>query len=352
MEAFSKLNHHYQPLHLSLPHHRPLFSRPISSITFRTSPLKAKSSPIIASSSSSTSSSSGPLYSNPRNADTPLVETPKPSLIKLTCIAATAVALFFSRFAQKPLIAAPIGQPTSFEAATETSNAISDEEKERNIEEYLISHPDDVASLRSLMEIKIKNRKLNEAIEVIDRLIQIEPNEAEWPLLKAHLYSYSGESELAKLGFEDILSKDPLRVEAYHGLVMAVSQLESGGELSELMKRIEAAMEKCKKEKKKDDLRDFKLLIAQIRVVEGNYNEALKVYQELVKEEPRDFRPYLCQGIIYTLLRKKDEAEKQFQKYKRLVPKGHPYASYFDDNVLATKVFSQMGEKQTAGSKS
>ncbi|KAL9668705.1 hypothetical protein QQ045_006243 [Rhodiola kirilowii] len=80
-------------------------------------------------------------------------------------------------------------------------------------------------------------------------------------------------------------------------------------------------------------------------------SEALKVYQELVKEEPTDFRPYLCQGIIYTLLKKSDEAEKQFQKYKRLVPKEHPYAQYFDDNMIATKVFSQKVARESASSK-
>ena len=229
---------------------------------------------------------------------------------------------------------------------------VSDEEKERTVEEYVESHPDDVEGLKYLMEVKIKNRKLQEAVGIIERLIQLEPDDKEWPLLKAHLYSYSGDSEMAKLGFEEILSANPLTVEAYHGLVMAVSQSDtSDEELNQVLKRIEGAMEKCKKEKKKEDLRDFKLLVAQIRVIEGNYDAALKVYQELVKEEPRDFRPYLCQGIIYTLLRKKDEAEKQFGKYRRLVPKGHPYARYFDDNMFATRVFSQMAENQRSGSR-
>ncbi|KAG2335002.1 hypothetical protein Bca52824_006182 [Brassica carinata] len=70
--------------------------------------------------------------------------------------------------------------------------------------------------------------------------------------------------------------------------------------------------------------------------MEGNPSEALRVYQELVKDEPRDFRPYLCQGLIYTLLKKKDEAEKQFEQFRRLVPENHPYKEYFDSNMLNT----------------
>ena len=102
-----------------------------------------------------------------------------------------------------------------------------------------------------------------------------------------------------------------------------------------ILKRVRIAMAICKKEKKKEELRDFGLLVAQIRVMEGKYEEALKLYEELVKAERRDFWPYLCQGIIYTLMRKKDEARKEFQKYRRLVLKGHPYARYFDQNMNA-----------------
>lgn len=197
------------------------------------------------------------------------------------------------------------------------------------------------------MEVRIKAKKLQQAIEVIDRLIELEPEDTEWPMLKAQIHSYGGDFELAKKEFEEILAKDPVRVEAYHGLVMAYS--ESGQKMKELEKRIEGAMEKCKKEKKYKDFRDFKLLIAQIRVIEGNHWEALKVYEALVKEEPRDFRPYLCMGILYTLLKKKDEAEKQFEKFRKLVPRNHPYREYFVDNMVATKIFGEKAEREGAG---
>lgn len=234
----------------------------------------------------------------------------------------------------------------------ESGDGVSEEEKERNLEEYLISHPDDVEALRSLMDVKIKSHKLQEVIDVIERLIQIQPEEKEWPLMKGQIYIYSEEYEIAKAQFEEVVGNDPLSVEGYHGLVMSLSEPEWKDELKEVLRRIEQAVDVCKKKRKKDDVRDFKLLIAQIRVTEGNYSEALKVYQELVKEEPRDFRPYLCQGMIYTLLKKSDEAEKCFQKYKRLVPKAHPYAQFFDENMIATKLFSQKVAREAASSKS
>lgn len=280
------------------------------------------------------------------------------SMVKPACIALVAGAALFLSRVHKPSVALAVVAPAQPPAQSEhlpspspdvgDPETLSEEEKVKFLEDFLDSHPDDIKALRSLMELKIKTHKLPEAIAIVDRLIILEPGEKDLPLLKAHLQSYDGETETAKQGFEDMLRRDPMHVEAYHGLVMAAWQSEAEGDLGGVLKRIEGAMELCKKEKRNGDLRDFKLLVAQVKVLEGNYQEALKVYQDLVKEEPRDFRPYLCQGIVYSLLHKKDEAEKQFHKYRQLVPKEHPYAQYFDENMVAMKVFSQIDENRRA----
>ncbi|PHT37703.1 hypothetical protein CQW23_21276 [Capsicum baccatum] len=336
---------------------RTIYTKPISCLSFR--PFYPSSFTIKAAAAFSSSSSQNPKIPKPIIPKIPNQQPHNPfSFLKPTLIATiTGTTLLFARFFvfPKPAISSP---PVTTEADVlqhdSDAVSVSEEEKEREIEERLVRNPNDVEALRGLMEIKIKNKKMMEAISVIDRLIELEPNEVEWPLLKSHLYVNFGEVELAKVGFNEILKKDPLRVEAYHGLVMAAASLEDESieDLEGIEKKLEEGMKLCKKENKKDDLRDFKLLKAQIRVIQGKYDEALKVYEELVKEEPRDFRPYLCQGIIYTLLRKNNEAEKCFEKYKRLVPQGHPYARYFDENMIATKVFAQRVENEKAGSKS
>lgn len=237
---------------------------------------------------------------------------------------------------------------TTVEEATvkEEAEVVSDEEKEKNLEMFLNDHPGDVEALKNLMEIKIKSKKIQEATAIIDKLIVLEPEDKEYPLLKSHILVYSGDVEAAKKGFNDILDKDPLRVEAFHGLVMVASQDESSPELEEVEKRIREGAELVKKENRMEEFRDFMLLLAQVQVFQGDFDDALVIYQDLVKEEPMDFRPYLCQSIIYSLMGKKDEAENSLRKYKTLVPEGHPYAQYFDDNLNATKLFSQKMENE------
>ncbi|XP_057438413.1 protein SLOW GREEN 1, chloroplastic-like [Lotus japonicus] len=348
------------PLSASLNPRRSSFPTPLSSSLsftpqFPSSSSSFRSPPSITVRASS-SSSNDPAFHKPPNTDTnnfsslpPLLQTLLSPVVETTCIVIAATAFFFMRFHHNPVIAAPLTPPTTIQSET-TTTAADEEEAERAIEDRLTTNPNDTEALRALMELKIRARKIDEAISVIDRLIELEPEEHEWPLLKANMHIYNDDHDSATRIFEDILKKDPYRVEAFHGLVMATS--ESNEQLKGLLKRVEEATESCRKQKRDNDVRDFRLLSAQIKVMEGDFSAALKAYQELVKEEPRDFRPYLCQGIIYTLLRKKDEAEKQFDKFRRLVPKNHPYKEYFEDNMFATKFFSQNLEREGARARS
>lgn len=224
-----------------------------------------------------------------------------------------------------------------------------------NLEEHVASNPNDVEALRSLMEIKLKGRKLKDAIVLLDKLLILEPNDVEWPMLKAYMNSYTGDHEAAKKAFNEIILKDPFRVEAYHGLIMVASQRESEDDLVEAEKKVLEGIERAKKLKKlseRKEEREFYVLLAQILVIKGDYDDALGIYKDLIKQEPRDFRPYLCQGIIYTLLKNDVDAESNFKQYRKLVPKGHPYVEYFEDNMKAAKLFVQREENEKAYSKS
>ncbi|XP_019251042.1 PREDICTED: protein SLOW GREEN 1, chloroplastic-like [Nicotiana attenuata] len=212
---------------------------------------------------------------------------------------------------------------------TTANEAVSENNTKNALEEELLSNSNDVDILRNLLENHIKNRELVDALSILNKLIELESNEIEWCFLKSHLYVHNGELELAKLGFREVISKDPYHVEAYRGLVVvAGSEVDSLEEMKEIEKEVEEGIKMCEEENRKDEMRDFKLLLAQIWVIEGKYEDALKFYHELVDEEPSDFRPYLCQGMIYTMLKKNDEAEKYFEKYRGLVPRENPNARF------------------------
>ncbi|XP_027363003.1 protein SLOW GREEN 1, chloroplastic-like [Abrus precatorius] len=330
MESLSKMHHS----HLSLAHHNSSFPTVFSPRFFRSLPLPPFSPPSFKSFSIRASSTPLPKAH--------LRQTLNPHfspLVKSTCIAIAATAFFFTRLQLNTATAAPVLPPSDSSVSETLPSAVEEQQPSNNL--------DEADALRSLTEEKIRAGEIDEAIRVLERLISLEPEELEWLLLKAHLYIHNGEHKLALNVFESVLKKEPFNVEAYRGFLMANSELNEPSE--ELLKRIEEAVRVCEEEEMDSEVRDFKLLIAQIKVIDGELSDALKVYEELVKEEPKDFRPYLCQGIVYTMLRKQDEAEKQFEKYRTLVPQDHPYKEYFEDN---TKIFSQSLESGGIGAKS
>ncbi|CAN4118158.1 unnamed protein product [Withania somnifera] len=285
--------------------------QPLNSFSFKTSlPLSCE----VSSSSSSPFTNSKTLNS-------------KPFKSLISSIPATAV-LFLTGFYFNPkkVICAPVEPPHTVE--TIVNDAVSKGE-EKEIEKGLDSNLNNVEILRKLLETRVKNRELDDALSIINKLIELEPHENELHSLKSHLYVHNGEVELAKLGFREVISKNPYYVEAYHGLVVAALKDEdSMDEMKEIEKTVEEGINLCKEEKKESELRDLRLLLAQIWVIEGKYDEALKAYQVLVNEDPLDFRPYLCQGMIYTLLKKNDEAEKYLEKYRELVPQEQPHSKF------------------------
>lgn len=211
----------------------------------------------------------------------------------------------------------------------------SEEESQEEIwEKVLEKDPRNVEALKVILYGKIRRGKSKEAVKFVESLIDVEPNEVEWRLLQALCYETMGQLSKAKRLFREILKKRPLFVKALHGLAMAMYKNHEGPAVFEMLTK---AQELASRENRVTEERNIRILIAQMLVVQGDLEEGLKRFQDLVDENPRDFRPYLCQGIIYSLLDKQEEAAKQFETYQALVPEEFPQRGFLDDVALTAK---------------
>lgn len=126
--------------------------------------------------------------------------------------------------------------------------------------------------------------KLKEKIPVVYDFTKIKPDDQAWKELKSHIYSCSEELELVKIGFEEILEKDPYSKKSYHGRVL--EYLEMVDECKDILKDIKKKMDRCERESEhtKYFLRVFNDLVDRVRVLQGYMVGALKFYQELEGE--------------------------------------------------------------------
>lgn len=240
--------------------------------------------------------------------------------------------IFMGSFNKKPVLAQPTNETTQSQTS-ETQNGTFDEE-EMMYMKLLEDNPKSIEALKSVFHLKMKRGKTKEAIDYVERLISVEPKEVEWRLLQALCYEMIGEYSKAKSFFKKILKERPLLLRALHGLAMLMHKNHEGPAVFEMLNK---ALEIARQKKKVPEERNIRILIAQMHVVKGELDDALKLFKDLIDENPRDFRPYLCQGIIYSLLDKPEEAEEQFSTYRSLLPDEFPERGFLDDVVLAAK---------------
>lgn len=236
-----------------------------------------------------------------------------------------------------------VGKLSHFPAKAESPVAVTEqtttpEEKESTspLSDFLESNTQAVEALKSLLQQKLENGEDEEALGIVKRLVSAQPEVIQWKFLLARLYSEMGQNEDARNVFEEILQRDPLSFEA---LFENALLMDRSGEGEAVIERLKTALSIAEDESKEKEAREVRLIMAQILFLQKNVEEALRSYQELAREDPDDFRPYFCQGMIYSLLDKNEEAEKQFAKYRELSPKKFEVDGYLRTSLSRMKLF-------------
>ncbi|KAK7282395.1 hypothetical protein RIF29_11120 [Crotalaria pallida] len=270
-------------------------------------------------------------FSNPISENSPRRSLTKFISEKIAFLLVVGSFILMGSFNKKAAMA--IAQPPS-SSVEEKVELVEEKNDEEMWEKVLEKDPKNIEALKVTLYGKIKRGKSKEAVKFVESLIEVEPNEVEWRLLLALCCETMGQLSKAKRLFREILKQRPLFVRALHGLAMV---MHKNGEGVAVFEMLDKARELASRENRVTEERNIRILIAQMLVVQGALEEGLKSFQDLINENPRDFRPYLCQGIIYSLLDKKEEAEKQFETYQALVPEEFPQRGFLDDVTLTAR---------------
>ncbi|XP_042374712.1 protein SLOW GREEN 1, chloroplastic-like [Zingiber officinale] len=170
--------------------------------------------------------------------------------------------------------------------------------------------------LRSLLFRKLESGDDSEALAAIGQLISAHPDETEWKLLAARLFRETGEVAESRRLHEEILAVDPLSFEAlFENAVL----LDRCGEGDAAIERLEQELYLAKEEQPEKVARGARLIMAQMEFLQKKPEAALSSYEELAKEDPDDYRPYFCQGVICSSLNRNEEAREKFSKYHELL---------------------------------
>jgi tetratricopeptide (TPR) repeat protein len=234
-------------------------------------------------------------------------------------------------------------------------------------EAALRENPNDVNARRILGRIymrlvgdtrqgRIDQTMVKKAIEQYQKIAELVPTDIEAWLILGRLHKVAQNSVESEAAFKRALEIDPENEDALTGLAMVYSDLGDGRRASELLAKVvekspnlrtltslAAAYEQMREYalaaetlRRASELApengEIKRAMAQNYLLADQIEEALGIYEQLVKEDPRDAQSHLRLSQIYRQQRKFDKAREANEEAKRLDP-GNLEAIYNDVNI-------------------
>eukprot|EP00268_Persea_americana_P052680 TRINITY_DN59096_c0_g1_i1.p1 TRINITY_DN59096_c0_g1~~TRINITY_DN59096_c0_g1_i1.p1 ORF type:complete len:328 (-),score=59.84 TRINITY_DN59096_c0_g1_i1:361-1344(-) len=276
--------------------------------------------------------------STPKPHENPLLQSIKTT--SKTLILSAATALLIAKFPQLPARADTSPPPPTEEKLQEEVGNEGEREKSP-LSQFLETRSEAVEALKTLLDQKIDAGEDSEAVQILKRLVSAQPLNLDWKFLMARLLNEMGEVEESRKVFEEILAVNPLSFEA---LFENAILMDRCGEGEAVLSRLEEALRLAEGEEKGKEARDVKFIMAQVQFLQKNVDEALASYRRLAEEDPKDFRPYFCQGVIYSLLERNQEAREQFAKYHELSPRKFDVEGYLQTPMTRLKIFGTDSE--------
>lgn len=245
-------------------------------------------------------------------------------------------------------------------------------EAQSDAEEALKANPNDLNAHRMLgriftrqigdsQEHRIDEAMLKKSIEEYKKITELEPKDVDSWLMLGRLQKVATNSVDAQNAYKKALEIDPDNEDALTGLAMVYADRGETSEAADLLKKLSAknptprslqalaaayeqmheyalAAETLKRtlDLSPPNASDLKKFMAGDLRKAQQYEAALKVYQELVTEEPSDAESYLRMSNIYTQLRDFAKARDAENKARAIEP-GNLEIRYNEVTILESE---------------
>jgi tetratricopeptide (TPR) repeat protein len=177
--------------------------------------------------------------------------------------------------------------------------------------------PDNQTALRGLLDTRLQQGDLKQAIEPLEKLAQLNPQQSDYLLLLAEAKQQIQDYEGATGSYRALLASHPEDLRALTGLTnLFQSQNRDIEAISIVKDTIDRALKSTAQSGDPASLIDIvsvQLLLGKIYFDQKNYPEALKAYKQAQQIDVNDFRPILATAIVLKEQGKNQEAQPLFQ---------------------------------------
>jgi tetratricopeptide (TPR) repeat protein len=179
--------------------------------------------------------------------------------------------------------------------------------------------PTSQTALRGLLEVRLKQGNLQDAIEPLEKLAQLNIKEPDYTILLAQAKQQLKDYEGAQNAYRTLLASHPGEIRAVKGMVdLFVAQNRSAdaiGFVQDILK--DSALNTTQGV----DKTAIALLLGQIYVEQKNYGDAIAIYDQAFSFNQKDFRPVLAKALILQEQGKEEQAKPSFDLAISLAPR-------------------------------
>lgn len=196
----------------------------------------------------------------------------------------------------------------------------------RGYELVLQREPDNVTALRGLLQVRLELigqgvGDIKDAIAPLEKLASLNPETTEYGILLAQAKERTGDREGAAQAYRSILASRPGEIKALQGLVnLLLVQQRPEAAIGLLQDTLKAAPAANLAKPESVDVTSVQLILGQVYAVQKRYEEAIAIYDESAKANPKDFRPTLGKAIVLKEQGKTDESKTLFDRATELAP--------------------------------
>ncbi len=224
-------------------------------------------------------------------------------------------------------------QTQSRSTPTPTQTAASGEKQSellqaqaRGYELVLQREADNVTALRGLLQVRLELigqgvGDIKDVVGPLEKLAKLNPETTEYGVLLAQAKERTGDREGAAQAYRSILASKPGEIKALQGLVnLLLVQQRPEAAIGLLQDTLKAAPAANLAKPGSVDVTSVQLILGQVYAVGKRFEEAIAIYDESAKNNPKDFRPTLAKAIVFKEQGKTDEAKTLFAKATELAP--------------------------------
>jgi tetratricopeptide (TPR) repeat protein len=184
--------------------------------------------------------------------------------------------------------------------------------------------PENQNALEGLLEVRLKQNDLQGAIEPLEKIARLNPQQTDYTILLAQVKEKVSDYEGAIAAYRTILASHPRDIQALKGITDLLLAQNRAGEAVSLVQKtlVEAVKDKSTQPDSVDptNATSLELLLGEIYVKQDRYSDALAVYEQAIKSNLKDFRPVLAKALLLQRQGKETEAKPLFEQAISLAP--------------------------------